>query len=242
MWLYRLAQGLRPVLRLYWDLRLEGAVDALPREGPLIVVANHSSFLDPWLLGAVFPRPLHYLITREWYDRSPLWRAFFRAWGVIPVQRDPQATVDEVARVVERGEVVGVFPEGRISHDGRMQRFRSGVVYLAARTGAPVLPVGLAGPYEILPRHRRWPRRGRVVARVGLPLRFAGSPEARPSRQAVRAFREALFRAVASLADAPAPEAGAEGETRTPTGLHPLDPESSASTSSATSARDRVPG
>jgi len=168
----------------------------------LIVAANHASFLDPWFLGIVFPRPVRYLITRDWYDRSPLWRAFFRANGTIPVSaRDAEETIASVCEALGRGEAVGIFPEGAISRDGKMRRLRPGVALIAARSGAPVLPVGLRGSFEALPRHRRLPRFCRVTVHVGETLRFPGAPvEGTVSREAIRGFLDRLRAEIARLA------------------------------------------
>ncbi len=178
-----------------------GSVEAIPREGPFLLVSNHASFLDPWFIGAVFPRPVRYLITRKWYDRSRLARSIFRAFGTLPVETgDPEATTVSVCRSLERGDVVGVFPEGRISRDGRLQRFRSGIGHIAARSGVPLLPLGIRGGFESLPIPRRFPRHVRVTIHVGEPLVYPGAPfdDPRPIDD-VRGFVEQLFSEIARL-------------------------------------------
>ncbi len=99
-----------------------------------------------------------------------------------------------------RGELVGIFPEGRISHDGRMNEVRHGVGWIAALSGAPVLPCGLRGDYAALPRQRRFPRRHPVELFVGRPLRFPGGPVARPAPAAVHAFTCEVAAEIARLA------------------------------------------
>lgn len=205
MWLYRFNHVLGPVLGLYWRLGLQGRIESIPTRGPLIVAANHASYLDPWLIGMVFPRPVRYLITRQWYDRSNAWRAFFRAFGVEPIRMTSgAATVEAVCVLLDRGDVVGVFPEGRISQDGRVGRFRSGLAHIAARSGAPVLPVGIRGGYESLPRHARVPRPRRVTVHVGDVRRFDGAPiEGPPSPLAGREFLAKIRAEVCRLAGQP---------------------------------------
>ena len=201
MWLYRINHALGPLIGSYWRLRLEGEVDRIPRNGPLIVAANHASFLDPWLIGMAFPRPVRYLITRSWYEKSPVWRAVFRAFGTEPVRaEDPLVTVDAVCELLARGEVVGIFPEGSISPTGKLRRFRSGIARIAARSGAPVLPVGIRGGFESLPRHRLVPRPSRVRIRIGEPMTFAGFPRTEdPDGETLRAFRDELFARIREL-------------------------------------------
>lgn len=201
VWLYHLTVALKPVAGLYWRLRLEGEVDAIPETGPLILAGNHTSFLDPWFLGPfLFPRPIRFLITRDWFDKNAFLRWALTAYNTLPVEGDPQATLESVCNVLDRGEVVAFYPEGRISYDGRIQRFRSGISYVAARSGATVLPLGMRGIFEAAPRTRRFPRPGKITITVGSPMRFPGSPIAgRPDNKAVFDFRDRLFREVCRL-------------------------------------------
>ncbi len=202
MWLYRLNRLLMArAVRGYWRMRAVGAVEAIPREGPVLLAANHASYLDPWLIGAIVPWCVRYLITREWYDRSRLANAIFRAFGTLPVEvGDPEATTAEVCRSLAEGSAVGIFPEGRISANGRLQRFRNGIGYMAARSGAPVIAMGIRGGFESLPKHRRVPRRTRVTIHVAGPVFFPGAPilGAAP-KDDVRAFVERLFAEIARL-------------------------------------------
>ena len=195
---------MRPLWRLWWDLRLETTAGPVP-EGPLLIAPNHSSFIDPWWLAMIFDGHVWFLINRDWWDRSAFWRGFFRAQGCVPVvPDDPGATMDALrAKLAAKGWVC-VFPEGKISADGRLQPFRSGIVYMAAATGAPVLPVGIRGGFESLPRGRMLPRRGPIVMRTGAPITFPGSPmDGPPPRAEVRRFRDQLFEAVMALSGRP---------------------------------------
>ena len=202
MWLYHLTRASRPLFGVVWRMRLAGAVDAIPRSGPIILVANHSAFIDPWILGPfLFPRPVRFLISTQWYDRSAVWNYVFRSYRTIPMQHEASKTLDAALEALRAGSVVGIFPEGRISYDGHTQRFRTGVCYLAARSGVPVIPAGIRGAFESLPRSRRLPKRGRVTVTVGEPLTFPQSPrEGTPSRKDVREFRDRLFAEVSHLA------------------------------------------
>lgn len=200
MWLNRITFSVAIGYRWYWRLRLVGDRGEIPRDGGLLLVANHSSFLDPWWLGAVFPRDIHHLITRKWFDKSPFWNGFFRANGTVPVEDDPDATLASVKSLVDAGGVVCVFPEGRISHDGRIAKFHSGIAFIAASTGAPVLPLGIRGGYRSLPRQRRIPRPTRIEVHAGSLRVFPGSPRAdRPSLDEIRGFRDSLFNDVCRL-------------------------------------------
>jgi 1-acyl-sn-glycerol-3-phosphate acyltransferase len=195
MWLYHLITATSPLIGAYWRLSAEGARDAFPKEGPVLVAANHSCFLDPWLVTMVNRRDIHWLTTRQWYDRSWFWQKFFDAQGVLPVQaEDPQATIDLMCRQLESGKIVGIFPEGRISYDGKVHRFRPGLSRVAARTGVPVVPVGIRGSFESLPRTRRFPRPSKISVHYGEPRVFPGSPiSGPPPRSASVTFQQQIF-------------------------------------------------
>ena len=119
----------------------------LPRSGPAIVVSNHVSGLDPMLLMASARRPLRFLIAREEYERFGLtW--LFRAVKCIPVDREhrPELALRSALRALREGEVVALFPHGRIHLDGEpRRRLKAGAVRLAQLTGAPLLPHRISG-------------------------------------------------------------------------------------------------
>lgn len=202
MWLNRFTANLRPMWRLYWDLQLVGELDSLPTEGGVLLTPNHASFLDPWFLTIVYPRPLYHLINRDWYEKSPFWHWFFKANGCVPVTpQDPDETIESVRRVLDAGHSMNVFPEGRISYDGKVQRFRSGTSWIAAVTGAPVVPIGIRGAYELCPRTSRVPRPGPVRLVVGKPMRFPGAPfDGNPPAREIVRFKNALRERVLELA------------------------------------------
>lgn len=127
--------------------RLQGTEIDLPQAGPALVVANHVSGLDPLLMVAASRRPLRFLIAREEYERPGL-RWLFAAMGCIPVRRDrnPRAALAAARSALERGEVVALFPQGRIHLDHEPAApLKRGIAYLARASGAPVIPVRIEG-------------------------------------------------------------------------------------------------
>lgn len=119
----------------------------LPKSGPAIVVANHVSGLDPLLLVASARRPLRFIIAREEYQRFGLtW--LFRAIGCIPVDREkrPEQALREALRCLRNGEVVALFPHGRIHLDSDPpRRIKAGAIRLSQITGAPIYPHRITG-------------------------------------------------------------------------------------------------
>ncbi len=211
MWLYSTFKALRPVFGLYWRFRLENP-EAVP-DGPFIAIVNHQSFIDPWYIIVMLPRPVRFVVNRNWFYKSRFWEGFFRAHSAVPLAAGtPDDAMEELAELLSRGDRVAIFPEGKICNDGRLQRFRSGVAYLAAKTGVPVLPLGLEGAFESLPRSRRFPKPATITLRVGQPIRFPGSPcKKKPSRRSIVEFRDRLHAEVRELCGEaePAPELAA---------------------------------
>ena len=160
-------------------ISIEGALDELPREGPLIIAANHASNLDVPVIGAwLIPRlgrRIHWLGKKELFE-WPIVGWVAANSGVHPVDRGA-ADVEAfrlAQRILDEGHVLFVFPEGTRSPDGALQEARDGIALLALRTGAPVLPVGIAGSDGVWPKGQRLPHPGgRVTVRVGQAFRPA---------------------------------------------------------------------
>src|SRR5262245_25461342 len=135
---------LTPLADWYFSLRATG-YETLP-DGPFIVAGNHSSLLD-WVFVARFvERPIRFVLTREFYDQTGV-TAIYRQLGVIPI-RDGAIELSAVRQLfaaLARGEIVGVFPEGRITRDGVLLPAQPGVIAIAARAGVPIVPVGVRG-------------------------------------------------------------------------------------------------
>jgi 1-acyl-sn-glycerol-3-phosphate acyltransferase len=174
-----LTLGGRTFGRALTRVRIEGAVDEIPREGPVIIAANHASNLDAVVIGSwLIPkigRRFEWLGKKELFD-WPVVGYFAAHGGVHPVDR---STADVEAyrlakRILDEGHVLFIFPEGTRSPDGALQEGRDGVSSLALRTGAPIVPVAIAGSDQVWPRGQKLPRPGgRVTVRVGSPFRLA---------------------------------------------------------------------
>jgi 1-acyl-sn-glycerol-3-phosphate acyltransferase len=127
----------------------------------------------------------------------------FTEFGLVPVERtNPRAaasTIDIGAELIAAGKMLGIYPEGTRSPDGRLHKFRTGVARLALRTGAPVVPVGLVGTDRVLPAgEQRW-RRAPVQVNYGPPLDFSGRPEDERSSRVLREVTETVRAAVQAL-------------------------------------------
>ncbi|MGK5554018.1 lysophospholipid acyltransferase family protein [Actinomadura kijaniata] len=196
---------LGPPMRLALRPEVTG-LESLPRTGPVILAANHLAVCDSFVLPLVVPRQVFFLGKQEYFTRPGVagraMAAFFRGGGAIAVDRSggraALAALDAAARVLERGDVFALHPEGTRSPDGRLYRGRTGVARLALRTGAPVVPVGLVGTDRVQPRGRVVPRPGRIEVRLGEPLTFAGRGPA-SHRDVTRAVTDEIMQAIQKL-------------------------------------------
>ena len=164
-----------PFLKIYHRAEREG-LEHIPKKGPCIVVANHASFFDPWYLSALFPpRWIHYLTTTRWYYKSKIWKLFFDLNGCIAIKPGSTgpSTLKQVIRILKKGGIVGIFPEGKITYDGKLLEFDPGAIYLASRENVPIIPVAICGSYAALPRQRKVPKPTKIKIIVGKPRYFA---------------------------------------------------------------------
>lgn len=169
--LYPLTQRLvRLLTPLVGRVRVEG-LENIPGQGPFLLIANHQSYLDPILVQAIVPRPLH-TMTKSTQFSDPITGRFLKALKAFPVRRfeiDPQA-VRLTLRFLRQGHGVGIYIEGERTWDGRLQPPRRGTIRLLLKAGVPVVPCGVSGAYDVWPRWDRRLRRGTVRIRVGEPL------------------------------------------------------------------------
>ncbi len=149
----------------------------LPEAGPVIVAANHISFFDSVLLMFALPRPVSVIGKAEYAD-NPVTKWLYCGSGMIPIRRENTTglihALEQVEEVLNRGEVLGIFPEGTRSRDGLLHRGHSGAAHLALSTGAPLLPIGIIGTDKLLPTGSGLIRPfQRVTIKIGEPITVA---------------------------------------------------------------------
>ncbi|MCX4552490.1 1-acyl-sn-glycerol-3-phosphate acyltransferase [Streptomyces sp. NBC_01387] len=197
---------LRPLLRLLFRPRIEG-LDHIPRDGAAIVAGNHLSFSDHFLMPVVLKRRITFLAKQEYFTgpglKGRLTAAFFRSVGQIPVDRSGReagrAAVREGLGVLSRGELLGIYPEGTRSHDGRLYKGKVGVAVMAVRGGVPVVPCAMVGTFEIQPPGQRMPKIKRVTIRFGEPLDFSRYAGLENEKAALRAVTDEIMYAILGL-------------------------------------------
>ncbi len=208
-----LAANLNEFLAKFWWRLQRTGPSTVPRAGPVIVTANHTSPADPSLICAAVPyRVVSFMIAAE-YANWPIWRSFLRMIECIPVRRgtgDANAT-QQALRHLREGKALGIFIEGGIVAPGEAARPRDGVASLALRTGAVVVPAHISGTKYRPGMLRACLSRHRARVRFGRPVDLREFTEGERSKEAIRAATRKIYAAVLALA----PQGGAAQETPT---------------------------
>ncbi|MEU9139056.1 lysophospholipid acyltransferase family protein [Streptomyces sp. NPDC048404] len=199
---------LGPLLRLVFRPRIEG-LEHVPSSGRAIVAGNHLSFADHFLMPAILKRRITFLAKAEYFTgpgvKGRLTAAFFRSIGQIPVDRSGkeagQAAIREGLGVLNKDELLGIYPEGTRSHDGRLYKGKVGVAVMALRAQAPVIPCAMIGTFEAQPPGRKLPRVHPVVIRFGKPLDFSRYAGLEGEKAVLRAITDELMYAILALSE-----------------------------------------
>ncbi|MEW1687014.1 lysophospholipid acyltransferase family protein [Streptomyces sp. NPDC091265] len=200
--------ALGPLLRLFFRPVIEGT-EHIPADGAAIVAGNHLSFSDHFLMPAIIKRRITFLAKAEYFTgpgvKGKLTAAFFRSAGQIPVDRSGkeagQAAIREGLGVLSRGELLGIYPEGTRSPDGRLYKGKVGVAVMAIRAQVPVVPCAMVGTFEIQPPGKVVPRIKQVTIRFGEPLDFSRYAGLENEKAAIRAVTDEIMYAILDLSD-----------------------------------------
>ena len=169
--------------------------------GPVILAANHQSFLDPPLAGSVSNRAIYFL------SRRSLQNGWFLGWilpklNVVPVDSESgrdRTALKALIRILRAGQAALVFPEGQRSPHGKLQPAQPGVGLVIAKTLAPVVPMRIFGAYEAWPIHEKWPRPGRVTIVVGNPIYFTPQDVEGGGKDVYQRLSQRVMDAIAAL-------------------------------------------
>lgn len=159
----------RAAFRSLFGLRVRGR-EHLIEGGPVLVAANHQSFLDPPLVGTLYATEMHYLARKTLFKGPFKW--LYSQWNSIPVDQEKpdMASLKTIIRLLKSGRRVLVFPEGARTEDGSLGSAQAGIGLIAVKAGVPIQPIRIRGAYEALPRGRAWIRLSRIEVAIGPPI------------------------------------------------------------------------
>ncbi len=181
--IYAFLRGLLKILcKILFRVSFEGR-ENVPREGGLIVVANHVSHLDPIIVGIALDRPVYFMAKEELFQVRLL-GSLLAKLNAFPVRRGTadRRAIQRSLELLEEGKVLGMFPEGRRSEDGVIGTLHHGPSTFAYKTGVPILPVGIMGTGEALKKGTRIPKLRKVHVRIGEPMHFIKPPGERATK------------------------------------------------------------
>jgi 1-acyl-sn-glycerol-3-phosphate acyltransferase len=159
---------------------VEGA-ENVPLEGPAILASNHLSYADWLFMPLTLPRRVTFVAKAEYFTTPGIkgWfqKKFFAGSGQVPIDRSgasaAEGALTAAKRILDQGELFGIYPEGTRSHDGRLYRGKTGVARLALETGVPVIPVAVLGTDVVAPPGKKFGTFTRPGVRFGRPLDFS---------------------------------------------------------------------
>lgn len=169
-----------PILRLLFRPDVQG-LENIPRRGPAILASNHLSFSDSIFLPLMVRRRVTFLAKSEYFTgkgiKGFLSRAFFAGAGQVPIDRASATAARDAletgTRILNEGKLLGIYPEGTRSPDGRLYRGKTGLARMSLESGAVVIPVVMVDTEKIQPIGKKLPRIHKVRIRIGVPLDFA---------------------------------------------------------------------
>lgn len=200
-----------PLLRVLLRPRLTG-VSNIPRSGPVILASNHLSFLDPVILPLVIRRRIHFLAASNYFAGRGFggWvlKWFLLGTGMIPIDRSggraSEASLTAGLQVLTRGDVLGIYPEGSRSRDGKLHRGRTGIARTILKAGAQVVPVAMIGTDAVIPVDdggRIRPRIRRIGIAFGPPLDFSEFAGGSDDGFVLRTITDRVMQSIHALGD-----------------------------------------
>jgi 1-acyl-sn-glycerol-3-phosphate acyltransferase len=191
---------LGPILKALFRPWVRG-MENIPTSGPVILASNHLSFSDSIFLPLQSRRPVVFLAKSEYFTgrgvKGALTRWFFKATGQLPIDRSggraSEASLNTGLRVLSQGQVLGIYPEGTRSPDGRLFRGRTGIARMALESKVPVIPVAMIDTEKVQPIGRRLPRIRRIGIIVGEPLDFSRFDGMEGDRVILRAVTDEIM-------------------------------------------------
>ncbi|MBI3027770.1 1-acyl-sn-glycerol-3-phosphate acyltransferase [Candidatus Woesearchaeota archaeon] len=191
-----------PIVKLY--VKRVNGLENLPKKSTCIIAANHSSYMDHMIIGAYIishlNRKFHFLAKKEHFDN------FLKRWwhdyiGAIPIDRQKggKKALKQAIRALKEGRIIAIHPEGTRSLTGQLQQGKTGVARLALASKVPVIPVGLIGTFEILPKGRYVPKFKKAVMNIGKPMNFSDYYNKKINKRMLRDVTDKIMNEIAKL-------------------------------------------
>lgn len=191
-----------PIVKFFWVKEVNG-LQNLPQKGPFIIAANHVSYMDHFMMAMLVPylnRKIHFLAKKEHFEGF-----FKRAWhtyaGAIPLDRQSggKETLKLAIKALKEGKIIGIHPEGTRSLTGKLQKAKTGIARLALTAKVPVIPIGLIGTFEILPKGKYLPKLKKATMNIGKPMTFGKYYDKKINKRLLREVTNNVMKEIAKL-------------------------------------------
>lgn len=197
-----------PIMRTAFRPWVTGE-ENIPRKGAVILASNHLSFIDSVFLPLVIERRVTFLAKSDYYTARGIkgWaiKNFLKAAGMLPIDRSggkaSEASLRTGLGVLRRGEVLGIYPEGTRSPDGKLYRGRTGVARIVLEGGVPVVPVAMIDTEKVMPIGKRFPKVRRIGIVIGEPLDFSRFEGMESDRFILRSITDEIMYELSHLSD-----------------------------------------
>jgi len=188
-----------PLLKVLFQLETRG-LENIPEKGKAILASNHFSFLDHFILPVVVEREITFIAKSELFE-NPIWGFLLTQWGQISLNRGTgdNSAINQAIEVLESGNLFGIYPEGTRTRDGKLHGGHTGVARISLISGAPVIPVGMIGTYEILPRGAVKPNFGKAEISIGRPMDFSRYRGKENDRKIIRKITDEIMDEIGKL-------------------------------------------
>ena len=191
-----------PIIRL-WIKEVNGMKN-IPEEGAFIIAANHESYMDHLIIASIFichlDKKVHFLSKKEHFDN-----VFKKAWhtyaGAIPLDRKTggKEALIWAVKALKKGKIIAIHPEGTRTLTGKLQRGKTGIARLALAAKVRVIPVGLIGTFEILPKGKNIPKLKRAIMNIGKPMGFDKYYNKKITKKLLRKITNEIMKEIARL-------------------------------------------
>jgi len=158
------------IFKIFFGLRISGS-ENLPKSGPFILVANHSSIFDGFILVSSI-KPKITFLSAAYLFKMRFYGFILRIVGAIPIQRNGSdiSALKKSIKILKQSGILGIFPEGKIKNETDDFSAKAGAAYLAVKTDVPIIPLAIKGADKVLPAGKKWPNFSRIEVRIGKPI------------------------------------------------------------------------
>ena len=200
---YPIAKRIISSITQFWIKDVNG-LENVPKKGAFIIAANHASYMDHFIIMSTLVtylnKKIHFLAKKEHFDTlfKKMWHNYV---GAVPIDRETggKDTLKWAMDALKEGKIIGIHPEGTRTTTGKLQEAKTGVARLALMAKVPVIPIGLVGTFEILPKGKYIPKLKKAIMNIGKPMHFSEHHNKKINKRILREVTNRIMKEIARL-------------------------------------------